>query len=132
MYFHLIAGHRSQLVVLPLLLLPTFPHDPWPLDSDDDDDDDEFDLGALVIKCSHQVEGKSFLPCPCGCADKGVGKRRRKDEGLVSLFAVAITPSAILWINFLIFADQTTILFLIQQPKFVCLCVLGWLVNVRV
>jgi len=48
MYSRLIGGHRSQPVVL--LLLPKSPPDPW--SSDSDDDDDEFDLGALVIKCS--------------------------------------------------------------------------------
>jgi len=118
MYSLLIGGHRSQPVVL--LLLPKSPPDPW--SSDSDDDDDEFDLGALVIKCSAPSRRTCLVLAVAQTKESG-GKRRRKDLGLASLFAVAITPNAILWINFLIFVDQTTILFLIQQPKFVCECV---------
>lgn len=104
------------------------------MDSGDDDDDDEFDLGALVIKFSHQVKGEagegvtgvagvecSFGLYPCGCADYGQkGGQWQELDWPHFCGGLAITPSAILWINFLIFVDQTTILFLIQQPKFVC------------
>lgn len=119
------------------------------MDWGDDDDDDEFDLGALVIKFSHQVKGGagegvagvagvagvecSFGLYPCGCADQGAeGGMERQELGLATLLwwpGHNTKRNPLDKFSYLCRPDDDIIF---NTTTKICMCVCVALINVRV